>query len=335
MAAVRRLPRTVREDMWTGAADPLPRMGEPGWPVWRPVSWMVLVMFAVTIAVMNVNVSGEEGGAVTWHAVLLAAFQSAALVAAMSRPLPAWWASTVLMVVATLVSEPLISRDTLYPWTIPGIALQSLVLFLVASRVRPWTAVRTLTLTFLAGVACTGFATQSHNYDVDRAAPFFLVATVLGAALRGIRVARGQLVVQAELTAEERSRRTVAEERNRIARELHDVVAHHMTVISIQAQVAPHLVENPSGELRENLASIRENAVEALTELRRVLGVLRSEDALSEGVRHAPQPTLDRLEELVGTVRGPGSRSSPSGRGSGARSHRASNCRRSVSSRRR
>ena len=306
VAAVRRLPRTVREDMWTGAADPLPRMGEPGWPVWRPVSWMVLVMFAATVAVMNVNVSGQEGRAVTWYAVLLAVSQSAALVAAMSRPLPAWWASTCLMVVATLVSEPLISRNTLYPWTIPGIALQSVVLFLVASRVRPWTAVRTLTLTFLAGVACTGFATQSHNYDVDRAAPFFLVATVLGAALRGIRVARGQLVVQAELTAEERSRRTVAEERNRIARELHDVVAHHMTVISIQAQVAPHLVENPSGELRENLASIRENAVDALTELRRVLGVLRSEDALSEGVRHAPQPTLDRLEELVGTVRGAG-----------------------------
>ena len=103
---------------------------------------------------------------------------------------------------------------------------------------------------------------------------------VVGASLRGRRVARSQLVEQEVLTAEERARRTLLEERNRIARELHDVVAHHMSVISIQAQVAPHLVKEPTDELKENLAGIRENAVEALTELRRVLGVLRSEDAL-------------------------------------------------------
>ncbi|MFC9244135.1 sensor histidine kinase [Streptomyces sp. NPDC057136] len=307
VTAVRKLPRTLREDMWTGAADPLPRMGEPGWPVWRPVFWMVLVVFTVTLGVIQVGTTfGRDGQGITWYALLLPTLQAAALLAAMSRPMPAWWASTTLMVVVALVSEPLINRDMLYPWSISGIALQSAVLFLVALRVRPWSAVRALVITLLAGVICTALATHAHNYVVERAVPFFLVATVLGAALRGIRVARGQLVVQAELTAEERSRRTVLEERNRIARELHDVVAHHMTVISIQAQVAPHLAEDPSDALRENLASIRENAVDALTELRRVLGVLRTEDTLSEGVRHAPQPTLDRLDELVGTVRGAG-----------------------------
>lgn len=129
---------------------------------------------------------------------------------------------------------------------------------------------------------------------------------MIGAALRALRVARTELVEQSELTAEERARRTLLEERNRIARELHDVVAHHMSVISIQAQVAPHLVDHPSEELKANLAGIRENAVEALTELRRVLGVLRAEDALADGVRHAPQPTLDRVDELVGTVRAAG-----------------------------
>lgn len=302
-AAVRKLPRTLYEGMGTGAADPLPHMGEPGWPVWRPVSWMVLVVLAVTIAVSNVN--GGDGQAVTWQALLLSGLQSAALIAAMSRPMPAWWASMILMTVGTVIWEPLISKDRLYPWDIPAIALNCVLLFLVASRVRPWTAVRALVITVLAGVACLPFTTQPHNYDVERAVPFFVVATVLGGSLRGIRVARGQLVVQAELTAEERARRTLLEERNRIARELHDVVAHHMTVISIQAQVAPHLVEDPSDALRENLASIRENAVDALTELRRVLGVLRTEDTLAEGA-HAPQPTLDRLDELVGTVRGAG-----------------------------
>lgn len=80
------------------------------------------------------------------------------------------------------------------------------------------------------------------------------------------------------ITEEERHHRTLLEERSRIARELHDVVAHHMSVISIQAQVAPHLVENPSDELRENLDGIRQNALQALAELRRVLGVLRAEN---------------------------------------------------------
>jgi signal transduction histidine kinase len=129
---------------------------------------------------------------------------------------------------------------------------------------------------------------------------------VVGATLRGRRVARRELVVQEEITAEERARRTLLEERNRIARELHDVVAHHMSVISIQAQVAPHLVKDKPEELKETLAGIRESAVEALTELRQILGVLRSEDAPSEGMLHTPQPTLDQLEELVGNVRGAG-----------------------------
>jgi signal transduction histidine kinase len=125
-------------------------------------------------------------------------------------------------------------------------------------------------------------------------------------------------VEQVTITEEERNRRTLLEERSRIARELHDVVAHHMSVISIQAQVAPHLVENPSEELKENLAGIRQNALEALIELRRVLGVLRSENpdhpedpytlaAPGTGAApHAPQPTLDRLDALIENTRAAG-----------------------------
>ncbi|MGW2990680.1 sensor histidine kinase, partial [Streptomyces sp. NPDC001193] len=108
------------------------------------------------------------------------------------------------------------------------------------------------------------------------------------------------------ITEEERARRTLLEERSRIARELHDVVAHHMSVISIQAQVAPYLVENPSEELKENLAGIRGNALEALTELRRVLGVLRSEQPDDPANPHHPQPTLAELDGLVDNVRSAG-----------------------------
>ncbi|MGW6896445.1 sensor histidine kinase [Streptomyces sp. NPDC054919] len=305
-AALRRAPRALFEDL-TAPADPLPAMGAPGWPVWRPVFGMVLVFCAMALAVVQVNaLAPVDGGAVPGYAVLLGIAQAAALIVAMSRPVSAWWASTVLMVVTARITEPGLSPDALFPWTVSGLLLQCGVLFLLALRVRPRRSAGALVIALLAALSCTVATTRAHHYALDRGTPVLIAAVVIGASLRGLRVARTQLVVQEELTAGERARRTLLEERNRIARELHDVVAHHMSVISIQAQVAPHLVENPSDELRENLAGIRQNAVEALTELRHVLGVLRSEDARSKGARHAPQPTLDRLDELLANVRGAG-----------------------------
>ncbi|WP_326626171.1 MULTISPECIES: sensor histidine kinase [unclassified Streptomyces] len=304
--ALRRAPRALFEDL-TAPADPLPAMGHPGWPVWRPVFGMVLVFCAVALAVVQVNdLAPVDGRAIPGYAVLLGIGQAAALIVGMFRPVAAWWASTVLMVVTARITEPGLSPDAFFPWTVSGLLLQCGVLFLLALRVRPRRAAGALVISLLAGLVCTVVTTRAHHYVLDRGTPVLIAAVVIGASLRGLRVARTQLVVQEELTAGERARRTLLEERNRIARELHDVVAHHMSVISIQAQVAPHLVDNPSDELRENLAGIRQNAVEALTELRHVLGVLRSEDALSMGARHAPQPTLDRLDELLANVRGAG-----------------------------
>lgn len=305
-AASKKLPRTLREDLWTAPVDPVPPAGHPGAPIWRPVFGVLLTTAAAAIALFHVYDLIPDGSGIPVHVVVLAMLQSAALIAGMSRPLHAWWASLGLMVVSVRLAEPVLTPDELFPWTMPEIALQSGALFLLALRVHPRRAVTALTITLLTGMATSTFATQAHNHALDRAALVVGAAVVIGAPLRALRVARTQLVEQSELTAEERARRTLLEERNRIARELHDVVAHHMSVISIQAQVAPHLVENPSDELKENLAGIRENAVEALAELRRVLGVLRSEDALADGVRHAPQPTLDMLDELVGKVRGAG-----------------------------
>ncbi|TGA92778.1 sensor histidine kinase [Streptomyces palmae] len=306
-AAVRRTPRALREDLWTVDRDPLPPMGAPDWPVWRPV-----LVFAVLLAALVVGGVGANHLVVTYRlgrlGVLLGLVQAAALVAALYRPVPAWWMATGSMAAAALLHESPTGARVLYPWTGPGIAAQAGVLLLLALRVRPRAAISALSVSVLIGAALALPPTGIHRYDsdLDLAVPVLATAVLVGAALRGRRVARTQLVVQEELTTEERTRRTLLEERNRIARELHDVVAHHMSVISIQAQVAPHLVENPPPELRENLAGIREHAVEALTELRRVLGVLRSEDARSDGTRHAPQPTLDRLDELVGKVRAAG-----------------------------
>jgi signal transduction histidine kinase len=304
--ALRTLPRTLREDLWTAPIDPVPRMGRPGWPVWRPVFWMLLLLVATVIAPVHVSDMNPDGAGVGKYPVLVAIFQSAVLLAGMSQPLYAWWASLILMVVSVRLAEPVANPDQLFPWSISEIALQSGALFLLALRAHPRRVVIALTISLLTGLTAGAFTTQAHNYAMKGACLVVITAVVIGAALRALRVARKELVVQAELTSEERARRTLLEERNLIARELHDVVAHHMSVISIQAQVAPHLVENPSDELRENLAGIRENAVAALTELRRVLGVLRWQDAEPDGVRHAPQPTLEQLDEVIGKVRGAG-----------------------------
>ncbi|WP_411083258.1 sensor histidine kinase [Streptomyces sp. cmx-18-6] len=303
-AVVRRAPRALYADLWARPADRVPRMGEADAPAWRPTLVMLMIFAAACFAVPRTNelVPHPAGGIGGW-AVAAALAQSAVLVAGMFRPVGAWWAATALSVVTVAVTESTMSPDRLFPWSIMGMVFQGGALFLLALRVTLRRAVGALAITLLAGVALTLHTTQRHNLDLDRSAPVFVIALVLGVALRSVRLARKDLVVQVELTADERARRTLLEERHRIARELHDVVAHHMSVISIQAQVAPHLVEDPSDELKENLAGIRENALEALTELRRVLGVLRSEDAPAQSTRHTPQPTLDRLDGLVATVR--------------------------------
>jgi signal transduction histidine kinase len=101
----------------------------------------------------------------------------------------------------------------------------------------------------------------------------------------------------------ERARRTVAEERGRIARELHDVVAHHMSVVSVQAGLARFVFESNPVKARGALSTIEHTSGEALHELRRMLQVLREDPPAPEA---APMPTLARLAELLDRVRAGG-----------------------------
>lgn len=144
------------------------------------------------------------------------------------------------------------------------------------------------------------------------------------------RDAKKEVAVQLSVNAVERSRRTLLEERTTIARELHDVVAHHMSVVAIQAEAAPYRVENPPPELEQAFATIRENAVAALTELRRVLGVVRADDY---DAPDAPQPTLAELDGLLSNVREAGLTVEKTVTGAVRSCRRASSCRRTGSSR--
>jgi signal transduction histidine kinase len=114
-----------------------------------------------------------------------------------------------------------------------------------------------------------------------------------------------ELAQQLRVRQAERVRREVSEERGRIARELHDVVAHHMSVISVQAGLARFVLDSDAATARRALATIEDTSGEALEELRRMLKVLREHD-LGGVESAAPMPTLARLDDLVERVRAGG-----------------------------
>jgi signal transduction histidine kinase len=128
-------------------------------------------------------------------------------------------------------------------------------------------------------------------------------AWLLGRFVGDRRVYAAQLearTAELEQARGELARRAVAEERLRIARELHDVVAHSMSVIAVQSGVGAHVADSQPGEARKALAAIEATSRAALEELRRLLGVLR-QDGEPQGSL-APAPGLADLDTLLGQV---------------------------------
>jgi signal transduction histidine kinase len=124
----------------------------------------------------------------------------------------------------------------------------------------------------------------------------WLIAWLLGAYLRTRR-----LVAEGEVhRREERARTAVAEERNRIARELHDVVGHSVSVMTVQASAVRRLMRPDQAREREALETVEAAGREALAEMRRMVGVLRSGNGVPD---LAPPPTLDQLDRLAGDFR--------------------------------
>ncbi|WP_133764489.1 sensor histidine kinase [Amnibacterium kyonggiense] len=161
----------------------------------------------------------------------------------------------------------------------------------VASVALAWTVALTVVFLNAESVdAARGFGTM------------FLLVLALGAGgfLRSRRVRRAE----EERQQAERARAAIEEERLRIARELHDVLAHSLSSITVQAGVGLHLAADRPEAATEALETIRTASREALDEVRGVLGVLRGEDAAPL----APGPDLDALGPLVEEVRRSGAR---------------------------
>jgi signal transduction histidine kinase len=143
----------------------------------------------------------------------------------------------------------------------------------------------------------TWFATVGH-------AALVAVPLLAAEAVRNRRSYVALLLERLELaerTREEEARRRVEQERLRIARDLHDAVAHALTTINVQAGVAAHLLDQNPGNARAALGTIEEASHEALDELRAIVGILREHDGERAPVE--PAPTLDAIGELVERAR--------------------------------
>jgi signal transduction histidine kinase len=147
----------------------------------------------------------------------------------------------------------------------------------------------------LAAHVAAQIATGGDLVD-PRYVGFVPVAISIGTAVRNVRASR-----QSQHEAfEERARRIAEEERLRIAREVHDVVAHSLAMINVQAGVGAHVADRRPEEAKQALLAIKEASRAALVDLRATLGVLRS------GEDRAPAPSLARIDELLGSARGAG-----------------------------
>ncbi|WP_200304422.1 sensor histidine kinase [Streptomyces adelaidensis] len=244
---------------------------------------------------------GGKWGARTPDALSIALMVAAAalLVARRRAPMP------VLAATSALTIAELVTGDPRAP-----VAMSAVVaLYTVASTTdRPTTwRVGLLTMTVLTGTAM--LAGPLAWYDQENLGIFAWtgMAATAGDAVRSRRAfvhAIRERAERAERTREEEARRRVAEERLRIARDLHDVVAHHIALVNVQAGVAAHVMDKRPDQAKEALAHVREASRSALNELRATVGLLRQSgdpEAPTE-----PAPGLERLDELVGTFHSAG-----------------------------
>lgn len=184
-----------------------------------------------------------------------------------------------------------------------------IALYTVASTTdRPTTwRVGLLTMTVLTGSAMLAGPLPWYAQENLGIFAWTGMAATAGDAVRSRRAfvdAIRERAERAERTREEEARRRVAEERLRIARDLHDVVAHHIALVNVQAGVAAHVMDKRPDQAKEALAHVREASRSALNELRATVGLLRQSgdpEAPTE-----PAPGLHRLAELVGTFHNAG-----------------------------
>ncbi|MGI5214798.1 sensor histidine kinase [Plantactinospora sp. CA-290183] len=275
---------------------PAPPVGPPGrWRRWwrrgQPYLTPLLLLALIGLTVAASQYLVDERGTRQFVALLLGAGSTLPPALAPRRPLLAWRVSYPMLFLGALGTTP----SEGWPWNPVQIFGFIFLLFLLAARadsgVAAWAGLFSLLPLYLL---------MPHPENAHGVTVLFAVTVILGDQVRRRRQSQRALAEQAERSELEQARRAVLEERTRIAREMHDVVAHHMSMIAVQAETAPYRLAALPDPARSEFSAIAGAAREALADMRRLLGVLRSEPAAPQT---SPQPGLAEVPELVEAAR--------------------------------
>jgi signal transduction histidine kinase len=215
------------------------------------------------------------------------------------------WPLGTLAVTTLGVVPAVVFGFDIEPFLVPVV----IATYTVAVRTDRWTALRSAVPTALFVIIVVVLLTPAPGFTWEGFGRFAWIgmAAAIGDAVRSRRAniaAIEERAVRAEQTREEEARRRVAEERLHIARELHDVVAHHIAVINVQAGVAGHLITSQPEAAAEALGHVRRSSRAVLDELSGLLGVLRRPEESDTPTE--PTPGMAQLDQLVESFRASG-----------------------------
>jgi signal transduction histidine kinase len=254
----------------------------------------LVLTFAVASVVEVVATKGLHN-----RALIVAAALGWSLPFLARRRYPFWAPLTVCVTLSALaIFSPLLITDRL---TTPFVAALSAAVAFGLTRERSHAAAG------WAAIVATGalfeFEANAHPSDFFWTTLIFTLAWFIGAAL-GTRTEQArELQERVEIAERDRANaavRAAYDERARIARELHDVVAHSVSVMVVQASGVRRLLQDDQEREREALLSVEQIGRQALSEMRRMVGVMRT--AGDERADLAPQPGLDHLDRLIAQV---------------------------------
>ena len=240
---------------------------------------------------------------------ILAAAACGAPLLAITRPRWAIALSTAASFALPLLVPGELATEAPWPWSVPALLAFVLTVSVVTFQHGARLGAFPLAIGALASLTAPLLRSEvvsSAPVAANVTANLIVTTSVATAAYLISALVAGRLRVAAELTRErehsalEESRRALVEERTRIARELHDVIAHSMSVIQVQSSTARYRLPELDEAAVAEFESIAATARSSLTEMRRMLGVLRTED---QTVELAPQQRIDDIPALVDTIR--------------------------------
>jgi signal transduction histidine kinase len=221
--------------------------------------------------------------------------------------------SKAVLVPCTLVIPATVAWRTRAPLAAVSVAMAAVVIqSLAASPPQAvWMIVVVMLLAYSAGAELGGgqavlalaILLAGMGIDESQASDESLAGYVFVGLITVLPWVAGRAVQARQRGGEETARAAVVAERSRIARELHDMVAHAVSIMVVKVEAADAVLDRRPDQAHEQLAAVKRTGREALAEMTRLLGMLRAD---GEALELAPQPGIGRLPELIGEVQAAG-----------------------------